>query len=68
MVVKRWNRAPCVRMIELTWKDLQTGLIPSASGSALIEAGNTKIVCAVYVDLFSRKTRTPSSAWAAICW
>ena len=38
MVVKRWNRAPCVRMIQLTWKDLQTGLIPSASGSALIEA------------------------------
>ena len=28
-------------------KDLKTGLVPQASGSAYIESGNTKIVCAV---------------------
>jgi len=30
-------------------KDLQTGIIPSASGSTLLESGDTKIVCSVYV-------------------
>lgn len=37
-----------LRMLSALTPDLQTGIVPSASGSVLLECGRTKLICAVH--------------------